>query len=207
MAPFLDLEHGVGIDFRPRVVPLDGELGETGVMVELGERGTCRGKRRLLGKHVFSERGEQLKLQRQRPLGGGGDARFKLRQLRRGEAHGVGQRLAVNEALGVGRLAQACGVARGDLDEIAKNIVVAHFERLDAGCFRIVRLECGDVLAAAVAKLTLFVEIGAEARANEAAVALVEGKLIGKRSRKRGLDLCRRVIQPVGDVLKCLRQP
>ncbi len=123
---------------------------------------------------------EDLKLERERAIRGSGDAGLKLGELGRGEAHHIGQRLAVNEQLVVRRLAQACGMVGADLDEIAEHIVVPDLQGLDAGRVGITSLQARDELAAAVAKISLLVEIGAEFLADEAAVALVDGKLVGK---------------------------
>ena len=67
------------------------------MVVELGEAGARRGKRALLGKHALGELGEDVELERERAVGGGGDARLELAKLERGEAHDIGERLAVDE--------------------------------------------------------------------------------------------------------------
>ena len=97
---------------------------------------------------------------RQRAIGGLGDARLELGQLGGGEAHDIGERLAVDEQLDMRRLAQDGAMQRGDLDEIAEHVVVAHLQRFDAGRLGVSRLQAGDDLAAAVAQAPLLVEIG-----------------------------------------------
>ena len=76
-------------------------------MVELGERGARRRERALLGKHGFGQPREDIELDGERAVGGLGDARLELGELRRGEAHRIGERLAVDEQLDMRRLAQA----------------------------------------------------------------------------------------------------
>ncbi len=80
------LDHGVAafnhgedralIDLRPRIVLLYRQLGEPGMVVELGEAGACARERVLLGKHALGELGENVELERKRAVGRGGDARL-----------------------------------------------------------------------------------------------------------------------------------
>ena len=185
------LHHGVAafdhgkdralIHLRPRIVLLDRKLGEARMVVELGEARARRGKRGLLGKHALGELGEDVELERERAVGGGGDARFELAKLERGEAHDVGERLPVHEHLDMRRLGERAGIGGSDLDEIAEHVVVAHLQRFDAGRLGVTRLQPGDHLAAAVPELAMLIEIAIEAIADEAAVALVQRQLVGER--------------------------
>ncbi len=62
-------------------------------------------------------------------------------------------------------------MARGDLDEIAENVVVADLERLNPGLGGVVRLHPGNHAAALVAELARLVELGVVAFGDKAAVA------------------------------------
>ena len=100
----------------------------------------------------------------------------------------IGERLAVDEQLDMRRLAQDGAMQRGDLDEIAEHVVVAHLQRFDAGRLGVSRLQAGDDLAAAVAQAPVLIEIAIGAVPDEAAVARIDGKRLGERRRKRLLD-------------------
>src|SRR3990170_8734586 len=110
-------------------------------MVELGQSGACRRQRALLGEYLLGEPRKDFELERKRPVGGLRDARLKLSKFGRREAHAIGQGLAMDEDLRVRWLAQDRAVERGDLDEIAEHVVVAHLQRFDAGCLGVSRLQ------------------------------------------------------------------
>ena len=133
------------------------------------------GKRILLGQNQLAELGEEGKLYGQRPVGGGGDTRLELGQLGCRETHDIGERLAVDEKLVVWRLAQAARMVSADLDEIAEHVVVPDLQGFDAGRVGVAALQAGDEMPAAVAEVSLLVEIGAELFSDEAAVALIDG--------------------------------
>jgi hypothetical protein len=82
----------------------------------------------LLGKNLRGELRKHLKLERERPICRLRDLRLELRELRRREAQDIGKRLPVDEGLDIRRLGQDSAVERGDLDEIAEHIVVAHLQ-------------------------------------------------------------------------------
>ena len=104
-----------------------------------------------------------------------------------GEAHGARQRLAVDEA-GVERRRQhALGIAGADLDEIAEHVVVLDAQRADVGVGGVAGLQAGDDPAALVAEAARLVEFGAEAGADEAAVALQVRQVVGERRSERRL--------------------
>ncbi len=84
---------------------------------------------------------------------------------------------------------------------------MAHLQRFDAGGVGVCGLQTGDDLAAAVAKAAVLIEIGIEASADEAAVALVHGKLVGERRAERLLHRGRHPAQPDDDAVELLRQP
>ena len=101
---------------------------------------------------------ENLQLEPERALGGAGDLGFQLAQLGGGEAHLPGQRLAVDEGGIERRVQQFVAVLGGDLDEIAEHVVVADFQRADAGFLGIARLQRGDDAARFVAQGAHLVE-------------------------------------------------
>ncbi len=82
----------------------------------------------------FTRSSNSVSLERQRLVGGRGDPALQLAQLDRGEAHGAGQRLAVDE--GLRRLAghQLVGVGRRHLDVVAEHVVVADLQRRGTRC-------------------------------------------------------------------------
>ena len=53
------------------------------MVIELGKTGACRSKRGLLGEHALGEFREDVELECERAVGGGGDARFELVELER----------------------------------------------------------------------------------------------------------------------------
>ncbi len=81
---------------------------------------------------------------------------------------------------------QLVAVLGGDLDEIAEHVVVADFERADAGLFGIFRLQRGDHAARFVAQAARLVECRVVAFAHETAVALERGQFGGERGGKLG---------------------
>ena len=80
------------------------------------------------------------------------------------------------------------------------------FKRFDAGRVGVAALQAGDELAAAVAKVSLLVEIGVELLADEAAVALVDGKFVGKGGGEARHQLARRGFKFLSDLLQFLRE-
>ncbi len=175
-------------------------------MIEFGQGGARRRQRLLLAEHFVHELGEDVQFERQRTVGGGGDARFDLGELRRREAHRVGHGLTVNEGLHMRRLGERRRMQRGDLDEIAEHVVVAHLEAFDAGGVGIGRLQTGDDLAAAVAQIAVLVEIAAEAAADKAAVAGIDGKLRRQGRAQRLLHFRRCCRQALDNAHQLARQ-
>ena len=96
--------------------------------------------------------------QPKRALGGAGDLRLQLAQLGGGETHLAGERLTVNKDAVERRRHQPFAVLRGDLDEIAKHIVVLDLENADARFFDVTRLQCGDDAPDFVAQRARLVE-------------------------------------------------
>ena len=121
----------------------------------------------------------QFGFQRQHPRRRLTDARFEPRQFVGAVARGVGHALPVTE-FGP----KLAGEARVDLDEIADDVVVADFERRDAGGRGVTGLKRGDVAAAFIAQAPQFVHVGAVAGGNKAAVAGGE-RQVGRQSARK----------------------
>ena len=94
---------------------------------------------------------------------------------------------------------QLVAVLRGDLDEIAEHVVVADLQALDAGLVGVARLHRGDHEARGVAQIAGLVECGLIAFAHEAAVALDQRQLFGKRALEFARQIARRAAQRLHD--------
>ena len=69
------LNHREGralVNFRPHIRLLDREFGQRSMVIELGKTGACRSKRGLLGENALGEFREDVKLECERAVGGGG---------------------------------------------------------------------------------------------------------------------------------------
>ena len=108
VAPLLDGEDETSVDLGADIALLDRQLGEAGIVIELGKRRARRGKRLLLGKHVVAEPREIFELERKRAVRRLDDARLELGKLARREAHDIGKGLAVDESLGDAAASTAC---------------------------------------------------------------------------------------------------
>ena len=139
---------------------------------------------------------ENLKLERQRALGGAGDLGFQFAKFSGGEAHLAGERLAMDEGRVERRAHQLVAVLRGDVDEIAEHVVVPDFQRADAGRLGVTHLQRGDDAARFVAQRARLVERGFVAGADEAAVAAERRQFVGQRALQlggeRGVGLAQR---------------
>src|SRR5207247_9133004 len=69
-----------------------------------------------------------------------------------------------------------------DFDVVAENLVEADFERRDAGALPLARLERGDVLLAAVARVLELVELAVVARADGVAVGALGARALDERA-------------------------
>ena len=107
---------------------------------------------------------EQRQFAGQRLAGGVQDAAFERRQLVRGEAHRVGERLLVPEHARMRLALQHRRRSGADLHEIAEHLVVLDFQRLDAGPRRVIGLQLGEHHLGARRQLPQFVELGVVAR-------------------------------------------
>ena len=173
MAAARHLEGGRTVD--PRALPAlrGGELGQGGGHVERGERGGGAGGLLGAARHLAHQVVEQLQLDRQRLVGGGGNLLLQIRQLDGGVTHGAGQGLAMDEG-GLGPARQLVGLGRRDLDVVAEHVVVADLEGGDAGFRDVAALQVGDQAAALVAQAAQRVQLRRIAGRDEAAVAGME---------------------------------
>src|SRR5580704_2490228 len=97
MAPALDFEGERGVDERPDPVAFDGEFGERGGDVDPGERRAEAAQGLGLCETGFTKALEDVELELERAVGGGGDPRLEVDKRARGEAHGAGHGLAMDE--------------------------------------------------------------------------------------------------------------
>src|SRR5207244_12388225 len=95
-----------------------------------------------------------------------------------------GQRLAVDEAGIEGRREEPRSVSRPDLDEIAKDAVVADLEAANVGLFGVARLKPGDDPPALVAEGPRLVEFGAPALPDKTALTAKERQGLAERARQ-----------------------
>ncbi len=156
---------------RADIGALDGQFGKARVHVEFAERRGGGFQGLTIGDDPLGQRIENLVFQRHGAVARGSDAAFQFGQLVGGKPHLTGERLAVEEGRVERGLAHPVAVLGGDLDEIAEHIVVANFQRLDAGLGLILRLQPSDDLTAFVAQAPGLVEFGCEPLANEVSIA------------------------------------
>ena len=160
---------------RPDVALLDREGGQRGGDVELGERHRPSTPRRGRGReHGGPQALEQLQLELDGALRGARDPALEVGQLVGRVAHGAGHALAAGRR----PAGRAPAWARGDLDKVAQQVVVADLEGRDAGLAAVALLERRDVLPALVAQRAQLVQLAADALADEAAVAGEERRLV-----------------------------
>ena len=148
----------------PCPIALDREFSERGGDVDLGQRGAEAAQAFALRDAGLTQALERLELERERPVGRGGDARLEIGERVGREAHRAGHRLAMDEGRVMGRLEQRLAGRLRRLDEIAKKVVVLDLELPDAGFVGVGRLQPRDHAAAFVAQAPRFVERGHRAR-------------------------------------------
>ncbi len=188
MTAALDDEVETGIDLRPHIIALDRECGQRGGDIDHGKRFGCRLDLCARGRDGCGEALEDFEFQPERAVGRIGDLGLKLAELRRGEAHLAGERLAMDEAGVERRSEQLLAVLRRDVDEIAEHVVVPDLQRADAGRLGVAHLQRGDDAARFVAQRARLVERALAARAHEAAVALERRQFVGECAGKLGRD-------------------
>src|SRR5579885_3196707 len=187
MATTFDYEGEPVVDLRPDIILLDGELRERtcDVKPRQGIGAGVYGSR--LGKYRVHEALENLELPPQRAVGGGGDFRLELAELGGGEARLPGKRLTVNERCIERRSHQFLAMLGGDLDEIPQHVVMPNLQRFNARLFGISRLQRGYDAARLVPQRACFVKRGVITIPHEAAIALDERQIRGKRGRQFGM--------------------
>src|SRR5579883_2824701 len=158
----------------PLIAVLRGRLGERRGNVQLGNRGGGGADSLRLRGGPLPHLREQLFFEGQDFLFGVQHLALVILELGRGEALGVGQRLL---ALVVG--GGEVEIGPRDFDVVAEDVVEPHLERLDAGALALARLNLRDHLAAVAREIAQFVELGAVAGADGAAVGEIERRLIG----------------------------
>ncbi len=132
--------------------------------------------------HLHHHQIEDFQLDRQRAVGGIGDLRFERRQFRRGEAHGVGHGLAMDEARLRGVRAVHRGLmVRGHLDIEPERVVVPDLERPYPGLLDQATLHLGDHAPGFLRQRPHLVQFRIAAAAHEAAVALQQRQLVIQR--------------------------
>ena len=184
MAPARDDESEAAVDDRPHIVTLDRKRRQGRRDVDDGKRVGCRFQRSAGRCDGGREPIENLKLERQRPLGGVGDLRFQFAEFGGGEADLTGERLPVNEGRVERRAHQLVAVLGGDVDEVTEHVVVADFQRTDAGGLGVADLKRGDDAAQLIAQCSRLVERRLVSGAHKAAVATERRQLFGQRPLK-----------------------
>ena len=126
-----------------------------------------------LGGDLFPHPGEELIFQRRQPVRGRKDLPLQRLELRGDVALAARQGLLADIILG-----HLPGIAPGDLDIIAENLVVAHLELGDAGALPLLLLDPGQPGGPAAQKLPQLVGPGIEARADDPALPQGKGRLV-----------------------------
>ena len=152
VAPALDGEAQRAVDPRPRPVALDGEFGEAGFDVQIGQRPSETPQGLGLPKRSVFERGEYVELQLDGAIGGRSDARLQVDQRLGSETHRALHGLAMDEGLGMRRFNQRLADGLRGLDEEAEEIVVLDLELARARRLGVAGLHLGDDAAAVVAQ-------------------------------------------------------
>ncbi len=114
-----------------------------------------------------------------------------LLQLRRHVALGVGERLLADVVR-----RHLLEVGTGDLEVVAEYLVEADLQRVDAGALALPRLQAGDEVHRAIAEGAQLVQLGIEARADDAAVGERRRRLFGDRGGDQLAQLGKRIEGP-----------
>src|SRR6516225_12044704 len=129
MAAGLDVEIERTVDLRPRVLSLDGDLGQGAGNVEDGKRIRRRLDGGSCGSDGCGELIERRELDAERAFGRARNLGFELTQLGGRETHLSGERLTMDEGRVERGRQQSVAMLCGHLDEIAKHVVVPDLER------------------------------------------------------------------------------
>ncbi len=209
MAAARDGEGQTVVDFGAHVIALDREQGERGGDVDDGQRIGRPLERDAARRYRGGEPLENLKLERQRAVGGVGDFRFKLAELGGRKSHLACERLPMNEG-GVERHGEHfLAMLGGNVDEIAEHIVVPDFQRADTRHLGIANLQRRDDAARFVAQCAGFVEGRLITCPHKAPVTPRGRQLVGqgptKLSGERAIGLAQR-LGGAGEVPRPLRE-
>ncbi len=177
MAARLDGETEAVVDAGTHGPDLFGPFGQGGVGVQFGQRLGHALQRPGKTRHLAAPALEGLGLDGQGAVPGLADLGVQLRQFDGGEAHLIGQGLAVDEGAVRSRAQQAFRRLGAGLEEVAEDGVVAHLEG-DAAIGDRPGFQLGDDLAAVVAQGAGSVQFGAMARVHIAAVARQVRRLV-----------------------------
>ncbi len=197
VAPAADLEARLGVDLGPHPAIAARDLGQRLQRVELGGRVCGRADARPLAQRALAQLLEDLALERRRALARSDHAALHLAQLARREALRVGERLLALVVRG-----HALEVRSGHLERVAEHGMEAHAQARDPAALALARLERGDPGAALLGGLAQRVELGPEARADEARLA---GPARAARERARVVH--QGVAQELLELAQRLREP
>ena len=133
MSAGLDDEGSGAIDVWSHIAAAFGQFGQGAGRVEFRRGFGNYRKLFAFGAHHGDEPGENLLFDGDGAFGSRRNSLIERREFSGDEAHRRGNRLPVDKDRGLVRRRQhGCG-RRRHFDEIAQNIVMPHFERLDAG--------------------------------------------------------------------------
>ncbi len=182
------LQHHFVQQLRPRVTALAGILCKAGEQIRL--RHCCGAGADSSGslQQLLPQGSKQHFFQLDRPLLRAQDIALVCLQLRRGEALGIHQRLL---AFVVGR--SQCQIAFADLDVVAKDRVVTHLQRTDAGARPLALFDGGNRLPGIATQSAQPVQLLMHPFGNRTS--------IGHRQRRfgdqRALNGCHQIVQRV----------
>ncbi len=195
MPAVADDDRVAAIERRADVATVVRQIGERGERVEDGERAGVLGEHALLRRDLGGELGKQAPLQLAEPRLRAEELVFLLFQLRGHETLGTGECLFPNVVVG-----NEGEIRLRDLDAVAGDAVVPHFERADAGALPFARLQCDHPPLAVARECAQLVDLGIGAVADDGtAGAQVHGRLVDER-RHDPLVNRRQRIQRRGDL-------
>ncbi|OQB00694.1 MAG: hypothetical protein BWY25_01691 [Chloroflexi bacterium ADurb.Bin222] len=182
MPPGADIEHWRGREGGTDVVITRGDFRQRRRHIEPGQRrGECQQLPRVSG-HLRTELAEQPRLQLVDALLGIEHQAFVFFELRRDVALRVDQRLFADVIRRHGP-----GIGVRDLDVVAKDLIVAHLQGLDARARAFLALQGSDPLTGVPARQDDAIEFGGKAGADEAAaIRLRRGVVYQRRRDERG---------------------
>src|ERR1043166_4510707 len=177
MTAALELQRERRRDIGPHVPFVLGDLGQRAPGVEPRQRRRARLHPTERRADAPPQCVDHLGLPRADPLLGAEHLGLVFLELGRHVALGARERLA---ALVVARHALTMRV--GDFDVITEDLVESDLERADAGALPLARLQAGDVLLAAVARVLQLVQLAVEPGADRVAVLETRGWAVDERA-------------------------